>query len=209
MGINVVFGFFPWQRALHYAAYNDNWDGSVGWVKTMERLSLFYYSDEPVVMESRVFFHLKNYSFNWQTIDDLENIRIGATIGYIYGDEFQKAEKLGRIDVQRVSDDLTNLKKLIHGRIEIFPIERKVAEFLLEKYFHHSEKQLITYHPRPITQLGYYFILAKKNKVNFHLMQLFNKGMQELKENGLYDKLYNDNKENFQYLEHHNQSISP
>ena len=118
-GVKVTYGFHPWKRSHTYADSGE-WDGTVVWFDTPERRKIVYISD-PVIEVKYVFFHLKSYSFSWTSIDDLKDIKIGATLGYHYGEAFQQAEKAHVINVHRVPKDEQNFKKLLRGRIQIFP----------------------------------------------------------------------------------------
>ncbi len=107
-GIKVEWGFFPWSRAYSYAV-DGTWEASIGWIKTPEREEEVYFS-EPVYGGPWVFFHLKSVPFEWNTIDDLQGLTIGATADYSYGDEFDNAEKQGIINVDRVPTEVQNFE---------------------------------------------------------------------------------------------------
>ncbi len=190
-GIQVKFGWFPWKRAFDYAQGGE-WDGSVGWIRTPEREQHFYFS-EPIFTGEMVFFHLKNYAFDWNTIRDLRGISIGATIGYgDYGEAFMKAEKAKSIEVHRVPTDKQNYSKLLLGRIKIFPLTREVGYNVLHKNFKPEEVQLITHHPKPIETWSYYLILSKQTEKSQYLLRIFNEGLRQLKETGKYDQYFEE-----------------
>ena len=88
MGIKVEYGFFPWKRSFKLAE-NGDWDGSTVWAYSPEREKKFLFS-EPIGHGCHVFFHLKDFKFDWQTEDDLQGIKIGGTIGYRYLVEIEK-----------------------------------------------------------------------------------------------------------------------
>lgn len=184
-GIQVEYGWLPWKRAFVYAQ-KGAWDGSLGWAKLPERLNDFYFS-EPVFSGDMVFFHLKSHDFDWETIEDLQGIRIGATIGYSgYGQAFLRAEEEGHINVTRVASDIQNFKKLLLGRIQIFPSNKIVGYHILRKHFPHKKITLFTNHPAPILTRDYYLILSKKDPKNKELINRFNQGLKRLKVSGRY-----------------------
>ena len=47
----------------------------------------------------------KEKAIDWQTIDDLKGLKVGATTGYFYGEAFAHAEKAGEITVIRASSE--------------------------------------------------------------------------------------------------------
>lgn len=181
-GITVEYGFFPWARSL-MLAQNGEWDGSAVWFKNAEREKDFYFTD-PVIKSDYVFFHLKSYAFDWKEIKDLAGKNIGATIDYDYGDAFTQAEKAGTIAVERVPSDEQNFKKLLAGRIDIFPLDVNVGLAMLRQNFTPEEAAQITYHPLPVRSDFLYLLLSKKVARNEEMAAVFNAGLQELTASG-------------------------
>lgn len=189
-GIKVEYGFFPWKRA-YYLAEKGEWDGTAVWLRSPERERDFYLSD-PVVKSSYVFFHLKSLNFTWKNINDLKGLKIGATIGYDYGEKFEKAEKEGIINVVRIPSDEQNLMKLLHGRIDIFPLDMEVGYTMLYKMYRPETVSMITNSLTPLRADPLHLLLTKKNVKNAKLMELFNKGLKKLDEKGEIDKYFEE-----------------
>ncbi|MES9956434.1 MAG: transporter substrate-binding domain-containing protein [Sedimenticola sp.] len=185
-GIDVVYGFFPWARAKTLAK-EGAWDGSVVWYYTEERAKDFYFSD-PVVATQTAFFHLKSFEFDWDTLDDLKGMEIGATLGTTYSQDFEDAESSGKLNVQRVSSHLLNIRKLLAGRIQLMPMAPEVAAGILRENFTTDEIEKITYHRKTLGVKPLHVIFSKKVKRNKALIPLFNKGLKRLKESGKYDQ---------------------
>lgn len=182
-GIEVEYGFFPWNRAFRIAKVGQ-WDGTAIWTFSEERDQFFYYS-EPVLDSGYVFFHRKSFSFDWQGVEDLEGLRIGATRGYNYGKAFNRAEREGIIEVDWVPSDEQALRMLMAGRIELFPIVPEVAYSMLRKQFTHEEVEQLTYHPKPLWENSMHLLLSREVSENRQRIQAFNKGLRYLKDNGL------------------------
>ena len=191
-GVKVEYGFFPWKRSLALAETGE-WDGSAVWFRSPEREELFYISD-PVILSSYVFFHLKNYLFDWRTVDDLREIRIGATLGYNYGEPFEAAEKKGKITVDRCASDELNFEKLLNDRFKIFPVDMEVGYTMLHKQFKPETVILFTNHPRPLRQESLHLLLSKKVGKNKRLIELFNRGLQKLKESGRIERFLEESR---------------
>jgi len=115
-GIKVVWGFFPWKRSYQQAKHGEKWDASCCWWPTNKTTDSFHLSDI-IRKTSFVFFHLKSYKFDWESINDLREIIIGGTLGYDYGEEFMEAVKVEKLKVEYVYRDEINFKKLLAGRI--------------------------------------------------------------------------------------------
>ena len=187
-GINVRYGWFPWARALANAKTGD-WDASIGWGKTPESEKDFILSD-PILEGKIVFFHLKDYSLDWETLDDLKGIKIGAVIGYNYSVEFIEAERAGEITVERIGSEEQNFRKLLSGRIDVFVSNVDVGYAVLNKHFSDEEHDRITYHSTPYKINELHLLFSRKNKKSYRLLASFNRGLQELKNQGLYDQFY-------------------
>ena len=192
-GIQVRMKWYTsWKRAYEQAKNNED-DSTCCWFFVEKRTEDFYYSD-PVTEETQVFFHLKSFKFDWNTIDDLRGIQIGGNTGFHYGDDLDKAEKTGKIMMDRARSYEQNLKKLLAGRIQIYPAAVITALEHLHNNFPPESVDLITYHPKPLLRKQLHLLLPKKMEKNraMRLLSLFNRGLQLLKEKGTYDRIIND-----------------
>lgn len=180
--IRVEYGYFPWKRSYKNAE-KGKWDGTFLWFDTVERRKKFYVSD-PIINIQYVFFYLKTYPFDWTTIDDLKEIKIGGTLEYNYGDMFQNAEKTKKINVHRIATDEQNFKKLLKGRIQIFPNDLDAGYEILHKHFTPEQVKLFTYHPIPLKVAPHHLLLPIKIKKNRQMLEIFNQGLSILKKTG-------------------------
>lgn len=181
-GVEVHYRYFPWSRALRNAATGEM-DGTFLWFDSAERRKTFLISD-PVIDIQYVFFHLKNKPLSWNSISDLENLSIGATLKYTYGEQFDTAEKEKRINVDRVASDELNFKKLVKGRVDIFPCDLDAGLELISKLFTPEEAENLTWHQKPVRAAPHHLLLSRKAADSEKLMMLFNKGLKTLKESG-------------------------
>ncbi len=190
VGVEVEYGFFPWKRSYKIAK-EGTWDGSVVWVDSDERREQFLYSDA-VVPSNFAFFHLKGSDFDWNSYEDLRGIRIGGTSEYAYSKEFDAAEKAGIIKTNRAPSDEIGLKKLLKGRIEVFPGEVMVTYAQIRDTFSQEDAALFTHHPKAINEDPMYLLLSKKVAGNEAMRDLFNEGLKRLKASGRYDQIIAD-----------------
>jgi polar amino acid transport system substrate-binding protein len=187
-GVKVEYGFFPWPRAYHYVKKGE-WDGSVTWAPTLEKEKDVWFSD-PVFYHTKVFFHRKQFSFDWNTLQDLKDLPIGATAQYTYGHEFDQAAKDGTLIVDYATRDIQNFRKLLAGRFLLFASDIDVGYDLLKKYFSPEESVLVTHHAKPIQQTGTCVIFNKgAPDKSQRLLGLFNRGLKKLRQNGAYDQM--------------------
>jgi polar amino acid transport system substrate-binding protein len=139
------------------------------------------------------FFHLKSNPIkDWQTLDDLKNYKFGATRGYTYTKEFWTAVESKRLQVDVTDSDKQNFKKLFAGRIDIFPSGLVNGYNFLQKEFHVGKSHLITYHSKPLSKTTGHLAFTRSRKNSEELRQIFNQGLAELKEEGLYDEFVLD-----------------
>ncbi len=185
-GVTVEYEYYPWKRGYVFAE-NGELDGTFLWFDTAERRAAFYVS-EPVIDIQYVFFHLKDYAFDWQTVDDLRGVTIGATVGYDLGEAFQQVEQGRAISVERVSTDKQNFQKLLLGRVQVFPSGREAGYALIRQLFPPEKAELFTHHPLPLKAAPHHLLLSKKKARNRQLIKLFNKGLQQLKDSGKYEQ---------------------
>ncbi len=187
VNIKVTYTFVPWVRGYEDTKYGL-YEGSLGYIKSSERMKYFYFS-ESIYQSDGAFFHLKTTQFAWKNYNDLTKYNIGATIGYNYGDDFENAEKQGIIKVERIETDVQNFKKLLAGRIDIFPITIEAGISTLHLNFKKTEIEKITYNSKIYHTGSLHVIFPKNAKNSSKYLLLFNKGLQSLKKSGEYNNI--------------------
>lgn len=186
-GIEVRWQFYPWARAM-LAAENGQCDGTAVWSSTADRRKNFYFS-QPITDNQTYFLYRKNSPFDWQSIEDLHGLSIGGTIGYDYGPAFQEAVNTGAIQITRLPDEKLGISMLLANRLDVFPIDRLVAQSILLRDFTAEQRDSLAFHPLPLRTDPLYLLLSRKVAGNLTLLEHFNHGLQQLKENGTYDRL--------------------
>ena len=189
-GVTVEYGFFPWKRSYKLAESGE-WDATAVWVYSEERARAFHFS-ESVLTSQNVFFYLKNLPIDWESLDDLADIKIGASIGYYYGEAFELAEQEGRLKVERSFDDEMNLRMLLKGRIQACVIDLYVGYALLRQHFPLKVLEQVTHHPKAVTETNYQLLFSKQAESGTAQLALFNKGLKKLKESGKFDRYLQD-----------------
>lgn len=185
-GVEVAYRFLPWKRGYQMAQLGKL-DGQMMRSRNAEREKYFVFSD-PILESQSAYFHLKSYSFDWENLSDLKGRRIGGTIGYNYGAEFLAAERRKDIAVHRVPTDIQNFKKLVAGRIDIFPCNTIVGYYLINKNLPPADAALITHNKRLYVREPLYLLLSKKTAGHKELVQRFNVGLKALRERGVVDR---------------------
>ncbi|MEH6343863.1 MAG: transporter substrate-binding domain-containing protein [Bermanella sp.] len=188
-GYDVQFNYAPWKRVITRLKQGVD-DSSLCWIKNAEREEFFLYSDT-IMVQKKVFFHRKDFNFDWNSLDDLGQYKIGSVRGWSLGEELDKAQKEGKINVNYTNSDVQNFKKLLLGRIDLYPSELVVGYTTMQKITTPANMRLITNHKKPIIESSYYLILSKKipkPRLNKLLID-FNRGLKLLKDSGQYEKM--------------------
>ncbi len=188
-GIETKFIFLPWKRAI-VSTKKGGYDLTNYWFCSEKRKKDFLCGDA-VFKSNFYFFHLKSTKFDWKNYNDLKKYKFGLTLGYTYTDEFVKMVNNGEIQGDWVPKDEQNLGKLLIGRIDIFPMSELEGLYLLRKSFTSEEADRITYHPKPLLIGSAHPLFPKSRSNSEKLLQLYNKGLENIISKGLQQK-YND-----------------
>jgi polar amino acid transport system substrate-binding protein len=191
IGYTVVYDFFPWARAYHLAETGE-WDGTLEWADTPEHRSAFYISSEPLSDQEWVFFFRKDRPFQWESLDDLNGKIVGITSGYVYSDAFKALIDKGNITFEEASTDEANFKKILSGRIDVFPMERNVGIHLIKSTLPVEDQDKIVYYPKPFHEFYPYLLMSKTNPLNANRMEQFNTSLHNLKNSEKYKEIMQD-----------------
>lgn len=164
---------------------------SAYWYQSDERKAENFYSD--ILTEERVvFFHLKKNKFaDWKNLSDLKGKKIGISRGNTYTAEFLKMCKSKVLTCDEANNDESNIKKLIHGRIEIFPVSETVGFDLVRKS-HADKESSIGFLKTPLTVSTGHLLFPKSRKDSQENLKIFNAGLAKLKKSGKYDQFMKD-----------------
>jgi polar amino acid transport system substrate-binding protein len=187
-GVTVEYGFFPWARSYRLAASGE-WDGTLEWENTPTHQEDFYVSRDYISKQEWVFFYRRADRFDWQSMADLDGKIIGVTTQYAYSDAFVELREKGTVTFEEAASDESNFKKLLAGRIDIFPMERRVGYTILATRFTPAERAQLVDHPNPVSQFLAYLLLSKAVPQNEQRIEQFNRGLNRLQENGRYDEI--------------------
>jgi polar amino acid transport system substrate-binding protein len=89
--------------------------------------------------------------------------------------------------VEFAKDELTKLRLLLGGRIDVAPMERNTACFLMKTQFTPDQIAHLRAHPRLLTdQFTTHLMLSKKLPQSAQRMKAFNQGLRTVKKTSLY-----------------------
>ncbi len=195
MGVAVEFKYFPTART-YMMAEQGYVDATLPWAKRKGREKKFVYSDAIREADIEHFYYRKSNPIKWnssqQDYSQLKGLRIGAVIGYNYGERFQDAEKKGVIVVERLPTLKNNFKKLFAGKIDIVISQKLVGDYNLNESFSSKDVELIASILQNSDVVEYDYLLFSKKSGNAQVYaQLFNEGLKKIKKSGLYTSIIN------------------
>jgi polar amino acid transport system substrate-binding protein len=130
MGYAVDIDFYPWARAVHLSASENEYSGIFPVYYSAERQRTFNCSN-PIGSSPLGFAQRSDAPLQWSVLADLTRYKIGVVRDYVNTAAFDKMVAAQRIAVDVASNDTQNLQKLAHGRIDLAVIDRNVLEYLL------------------------------------------------------------------------------
>lgn len=193
LNIDIGYEWFPNNRTLQLAR-TGHVDGSLGWTPTADRLKDLLFSDE-ILPFRMVLMHRAGESYAWKTLADLAPYRFGTTVGNFYSDTFSSLHGKGLLKVDSASDDVTNLRKLIARRIDLFPIEAETGLLLLRTNLPARDIDKLVIQDRPYWSTPLCMVLSRKMPQAPALMAAFNRELARMKANGELARLIRQTRE--------------
>jgi polar amino acid transport system substrate-binding protein len=188
LGVDVILKATPWKRALISALSPHQ--AVVGLYKTEERLEKYHYS-EPIYAEKIIVISPLSWQKSFENIEDLQAYRIGITSGWSYGQTLDKAFASGQYRLEYASSSSLALGKLLAGRSELALSTELHAIAFLKSY---KARTTHIIHEKILSQLNTYLALSRSDE-NLEHLKAFNRGLEQLKQQGKYKELVDAFKE--------------
>jgi polar amino acid transport system substrate-binding protein len=180
--VTVKYGWYPNNRTIQMARTGDA-DGSLGWTPTDERLKDLLFSDE-VLPFRMVLFQRLGESYSWKTLEDLAPYRFGITAGNFYSDTFTHLQERGVLKVDVTTDDVSNLRKLAAGRIDLFPMEGEAGQLTTRLHLPPSMAARIVPQAREYWSTPLCVVVWRKHPHAAELIRRFNRELKKMKDTG-------------------------
>ena len=192
-GMRVEIEIYPWARALHLARTGAV-DGLMPEYFNASREGEFEYSAPfpggPLVLYKRrrdaTTFSTDPATNQDQALRALKGKRFGVVRGYLNTPVFDAATYLTK---EEASDDATNLRKLVYGRIDFAVIDRRVAEHLIRTQYLDYGQRVMPMDPA-LADIPLYIAFSRKSPHKAAALAAFNRGLANLRKDGRVDALY-------------------
>lgn len=186
-GISYTIVFYPFPRALA-SVQNSEIDALFNFYKNDERLKIFTYSD-PILENPLVLFVKKGSSVKFTgKMDDLKGLLVGVMRGYTYSKEFDDAKASNVFRVEEADTHEQNFKKLVTGKIDVYPVEKNVGLWTAKGLGLTNEFTILEI---PLKIQQGFFGMAKNNpKTN--LITLLNGALAKIRSNGEYQQIFDN-----------------
>ena len=175
--------WLPWKRAQVEAARGDH-DGLGASYHNEERAKKFAYTD-PIGATEVVFFMRAGDDIKYSKLEDLKPYKIGTGFGYGYPDKFVKADYLKKVKAYELK---TNIKRLLHKRIDLIIGSRKAILFYLKKEYPDMINSVEVL-GNPLETMPLYVLFSRKRPNYEQKVKDFNRGLKMIKEDGTYHKI--------------------
>jgi polar amino acid transport system substrate-binding protein len=191
VGVKPSIEYVPNNRAIG-GLMMGIYDGSYGWAHAPDRDEKLLYSSKPIYTFRMVFFQRRDTEYPWKTLADLRPYQIGATLGDHYSNEFSALEAAGTLHVDYANDDTSNMRKLMIGRIDLFPMEETSGQFLVKEIFPPEEQEKIGFQDNAIWTVPTYFVIRRSYPKAKEIIERFDRGYHQLAQSGELSKLIDE-----------------
>jgi polar amino acid transport system substrate-binding protein len=178
VGYTVKVEYQPWNRALAGVMEGTS-EALLGAQRTDERAAKMEYSDV-IGQSSMVFFALKKSNITYTGLESLKPYSIGVTGNNTITPEFQAATYLKK---EEVPDLLTNVRKLLAGRVQLIVEKRSVVIDALRTKFPESADTVVALEP-PVKTIQFYNAFSKKWPNHEQAAKDFNRGLDLISKDG-------------------------
>ena len=128
LGVEVQWQFLPWKRCLAMLEQGQA-DGALDIFHSQERDALLLYPSEPLSQVEFVLFYANERPHPIQTLDDLHDLTVGTSPGYLYGSQFSDSPLFDR---EPAPSHEANFGKLMLGRIDLLITDRRVGQHVIK-----------------------------------------------------------------------------
>jgi polar amino acid transport system substrate-binding protein len=177
--------FMPWQRSLQQFDTdilpnpNQRADAIFPVYADLQRQEHFFLS-RAIVHSPVGFVYYRGTSFDWQTLDDLSHLTIGVVRGYANRADFDRRVDQGLLHVVKAHDDITLLRLLSAGRVDIAVMDQLVMRHILDTKPDFSQNRRWFYFHPNILENKTLHVGFRRTAAGKALREAFDRGLRAL-----------------------------
>lgn len=177
----------PWARAQDEAMWEEN-VAIYSMMRTAEREDEYQWVGPIAPSKVYVFCLAERKDIVIRSIEDIRNYRVGTQLmdareTYLLARGFRRG-----VDFQSVPDQLTNVRKLLAGRVDVIMLPELAALHYLEDLGESSQVLRKVYHMAEMGSDGYY--LAFGLKTARHVVDRFQEALEHIKMTGKLTQIF-------------------
>lgn len=180
-GIESHIDFKPWNQTLQLV-WDGKYDALFSAYYTEDRAKKYFFSD-PYAESILLFYTLKGKQIFYNSLEDLKGYKIGITKGFANTPEFDDAPFLTKVEADT---EKASLENLIQGTVDLVVMDKYICMHLINTAFP-SRKNQITALETPLDKKSLHLLFSKNKISSPQFLQAFNKGLNTIRQNGLYD----------------------
>ncbi|WP_394699863.1 substrate-binding periplasmic protein [uncultured Pseudodesulfovibrio sp.] len=183
-GVETKILYRPWRRCALMINEGEAF-GAYPYARTEQRAAYAWFS-EPIWVCRNVFFYLKGRmgDFDYTSLNALKEYTIAGTSGHYYEEIFKQKG----LNVDYAPGEASGVRKLWELRSALFAEDELVGWTLINRIFP-SRAHLFRSTPTPWNLNPQHIMVSRNYPGSRELLQRFNKGMEDIRRNGTYDRL--------------------
>lgn len=172
-GLETQIRFAPWSRVVQVGVSDPAYAGYFPAFYTKEREKTCYFSG--VIGHTIIgFAYLKDKPLQWKKLPDLRGKTIGIVQEYVNGEDFDALVRAHVLTTDIAPSDISNLRKLLVGRVDVIVISKEVLrQLLLTDPGLQAVKEQIVFHSKELTNFSMH-ICFQKNERGLDMQKRFN-----------------------------------
>ncbi|HYD98639.1 MAG TPA: transporter substrate-binding domain-containing protein [Alphaproteobacteria bacterium] len=179
VGYSLEVQFLPWNRAVETAQTES---GVAGYFPeyTSPEVAAAWSLSAPLGTSPLGFAEATERPASWATLDDIAKLKVGVVKGYVNTAEIDARIAAGTLPVDGAPDDLTNLRKLAAGRLDLAVIDANVMRHLLRNEAALGEaRDKLRMNAKPLEDKTLH-ICFRKDAEGERLRALFDEGLAKI-----------------------------
>ena len=185
MGFDVEYLTVPFARCMHYAETGRT-VGCFNATIVQGNRDTFHWHSTPMFTEELAIFARNEVTTDNLSLADLEGETVSLTIGYTYPTHFLKNNLINKFPVN--SDDY-QIRMLATGRVDYALLNTMPAYYRIhaDPTFQGKIRRV-----GQISEDGFWVAFSKNHPDGKRMAEVFEKGLDQLHENGRYEKITHD-----------------